>query len=312
MVHQTTDFYLNLDRWGALSTVERDRGRWEARLHGPTARLEALRREAVLGAARSVLPVDQRGRSIPDDILMGEKQPENVPAAIVQAWNYARAIQFVHGWYEAFPWTDAGIAQIGRLLQIPTDEASSSGVADLLALQLQAALVGRQSGGVPLLEISAFYGSLRAAIANDSTYSHLYSIALRVILLQKGYIQILFSPIDPAWFGVGRDPAGSESGLVDPEEQLGVWLDAIVELLIQVGRHAEAGWSQSQSLAARSALQEAILAIAHRQGRVTAGDVLRSTGANRNTVKDNLTRLVEQGILNKQGHKRGTIYFLPS
>jgi len=45
---------------------------------------------------------------------------------------------------------------------------------------------------------------------------------------------------------------------------------------------------------------------------VTAGDVLRSTGANRNTVKDNLTRLVEQGILNKQGHKRGTIYFLPS
>ena len=312
MVTQTTDFYLNLDRWESLSAVERDRGRWEARLHSPVSRLDSVRKDAILAGAASVLPIEVRAKSRLPELLLAEKQPEISDPILLRAWNYGRTVQFIHGWYEAFPWTDAGVNQICRLLQIPADAMEASGAADLLALQLQAALVGRQSGGVPLLEISAFYGTIKNAVLNNGAHPHLYCIALRLMLLQKGYVQVLFGPLEPTWLVPGTVAAPPDTTQVEPEEQLGRWLDEVVDLLIDVGRRAETSWLASRTLASRSALQESILAFAQRHGRVTAGDVLRTTGANRNTVKDNLTRLVQEGVLRKQGHKRGTVYFLPS
>ena len=37
---------------------------------------------------------------------------------------------------------------------------------------------------------------------------------------------------------------------------------------------------------------------------------MATTGANRNTLKDNLRRLVDRGMLERIGSKRGTIYRL--
>jgi predicted HTH transcriptional regulator len=102
--------------------------------------------------------------------------------------------------------------------------------------------------------------------------------------------------------------AGSKPQSNQPEEMLGVWLDEVTELLLDVGSRAQDAWDRAKSLETRTALQETILTLAIQHGRVTAGDVLRATGANRNTVKDNLARLVEEGSLLKHGQKRGTIY----
>ncbi len=92
------------------------------------------------------------------------------------------------------------------------------------------------------------------------------------------------------------------------ETLLGVWLDGVTDLLLDVGRRAEESWTRAKSLEPRTALQETILTLAMQHGRVTAGEILLATGANRNTVKDNLARLVQEGILQKHGQKRGTIY----
>ena len=45
-------------------------------------------------------------------------------------------------------------------------------------------------------------------------------------------------------------------------------------------------------------------------GVVDAGLLIQATGANRNTLKDNLRRLVERGLLEKSGQRRGTRYRL--
>ena len=45
-----------------------------------------------------------------------------------------------------------------------------------------------------------------------------------------------------------------------------------------------------------------------RHGTAEAGLLLRTTGANRNTLKDNLRRLVQAGVLEKMGERRGTRY----
>jgi hypothetical protein len=57
-------------------------------------------------------------------------------------------------------------------------------------------------------------------------------------------------------------------------------------------------------------LQRAILETIRENGTGAAALLMATTGANRNTLKDNLRRLVERGLLERIGSKRGTIYRL--
>ena len=57
-------------------------------------------------------------------------------------------------------------------------------------------------------------------------------------------------------------------------------------------------------------LQRAILDTIRENGTGAASLLMAKTGANRNTLKDNLRRLVDRGLLERSGSKRGTIYRL--
>jgi hypothetical protein len=57
-------------------------------------------------------------------------------------------------------------------------------------------------------------------------------------------------------------------------------------------------------------LQRAILETIRENGTGAASLLMAKTGANRNTLKDNLRRLVDRGLLERIGSKRGTIYRL--
>ena len=59
-------------------------------------------------------------------------------------------------------------------------------------------------------------------------------------------------------------------------------------------------------------LQRSILETVREHGTVNAALLIRATGANRNTLKDNLRKLVDRGVLERTGQKRGTRYRLPS
>jgi len=64
-------------------------------------------------------------------------------------------------------------------------------------------------------------------------------------------------------------------------------------------------------LAALPELAVQIVEHARQHGRVTIGDMVRLTGANRNTLKEHLRRLVSLGHLKQHGARRGTWYGLP-
>jgi len=55
-------------------------------------------------------------------------------------------------------------------------------------------------------------------------------------------------------------------------------------------------------------LQRAILDTIRENGTGAAALLMTATGANRNTLKDNLRRLVDRGLLERTGTKRGTTY----
>jgi len=50
---------------------------------------------------------------------------------------------------------------------------------------------------------------------------------------------------------------------------------------------------------------------ARQHGRVTIGDMIRASGASRNTLKEHFRRLVQQGHLVRHGTGKATWYALP-
>ena len=64
-------------------------------------------------------------------------------------------------------------------------------------------------------------------------------------------------------------------------------------------------------MAALPELAVQILDFARQHGRVTMGDMIKTTGASRNTLKEHFRRVQEQGHLAKHGTGKGTWYSLP-
>lgn len=58
-------------------------------------------------------------------------------------------------------------------------------------------------------------------------------------------------------------------------------------------------------------LSQEIILIARQHGKITLRDVLRITGANRNTIKSHIKALVRAGQLEMLGAGKGTWYKLP-
>lgn len=64
-------------------------------------------------------------------------------------------------------------------------------------------------------------------------------------------------------------------------------------------------------VAALPELSVLILELVREHGRVTISEIVRVSGISRNTVKDHLKSLVEQGHLQLHGAGRGAWYGLP-
>ena len=89
------------------------------------------------------------------------------------------------------------------------------------------------------------------------------------------------------------------------------WIMFFMRALQQQKRRLEKKVEREKLMqAALPELAVTILDHAKEHGRVTIGDVIRATGASRNTLKDYLKRLVEQGHLLQHGKGKGTWYGL--
>ncbi len=63
-------------------------------------------------------------------------------------------------------------------------------------------------------------------------------------------------------------------------------------------------------LAAMPALQLQIVELARERGRITMGEVVKLTGASRNTLKQHFRTLVDKGTIDQRGSGRGVWYTL--
>jgi Fic family protein len=102
----------------------------------------------------------------------------------------------------------------------------------------------------------------------------------------------------------------ARTGVWSGTADLGPWLEFFVTVLDRHRDRAEARLAMERDALEFPPLQREILDAVQEHGTVNAALLLRATGANRNTLKDNLRRLVDRGVLERTGQKRGTRYRL--
>ena len=103
---------------------------------------------------------------------------------------------------------------------------------------------------------------------------------------------------------------GAETKIWTDEADVTPWMSFFVESLQALTLRLQAKVDIESRARELPPLQRAILDTIRETGTGAASLLMAKTGANRNTLKDNLRRLVDRGLLERIGSKRGTIYKL--
>lgn len=136
-----------------------------------------------------------------------------------------------------------------------------------------------------------------------------------LLLLQAGYVYVPYSALESvveqnkeAYYLALRQTQGTirtESPNWQP------WLAFFLRSLAEQVRRLEKKVEREKIvLAAMPELSLKVVEFAREHGRVTIGDAIKLTGANRNTLKQHFRALVERGVLNQHGGGRGVWYDL--
>lgn len=96
------------------------------------------------------------------------------------------------------------------------------------------------------------------------------------------------------------------------EANLAPWIEFFVDSLHALTARLQTKIDMETRARELPPLQRAILDTIRENGMGAAALLMATTGANRNTLKDNLRRLVDRGLLERIGSKRGTVYRLSS
>ncbi len=104
----------------------------------------------------------------------------------------------------------------------------------------------------------------------------------------------------------------AETRIWTGEADLSPWIRFVLEAMDRHRERVEAKIDLERRTLDLTPLQRGILDAVREHGTVAASLLMAATGANRNTLKDNLRRLVDRGVLERLGERRGSIYRLSS
>ncbi len=203
--------------------------------------------------------------------------------------------------------------QIGVVFETATPFDTPPRMEELIAWLAEARELGRLH---PLLVIGIFIVVFLAIHPFHDGNGRLSRILTTTMLLQAGYSYVPYSSLESvieqskeAYYLSLRQTQGtirSETSDWQP------WLLFFLRALQKQKRNLAAKVEREKIvLAALPALAVQIVDHARQHGRVTIGEMVRLSGANRNTLKQHLRRLVELGHLKQYGARKGTWYGLP-
>ncbi|HEX4824518.1 MAG TPA: Fic family protein [Candidatus Polarisedimenticolaceae bacterium] len=208
---------------------------------------------------------------------------------------------------------DAEGRAMGRVLQtLPPRllQEKLDGAVSWLEIELRS---GEQH---PLLVIGAFFVYFTAISPFDRGNGRAARVMVPHLLRRAGFGFIDYASLEGLFEEMRFDYYDAidqaETKIWTEEADLAPWLGFFIGALNTLTSRLQAKLDIEVRSRELPPLQRAILATIREHGTGAASLLIASTGANRNTLKDNLRRLVDRGLLERIGTKRGTFYRLPA
>jgi Fic family protein len=200
---------------------------------------------------------------------------------------------------------------IGRVFQTLPPRLIEEKVEDLLTWLEFELLSGHHH---PVLVIGTFALALLAASPFDKGNGRLGRALSVRLLCRAGYAHMPYASLerileetrDASYDAYDRAESHIWAGKADLEP----WLAYFVGTLEEHVRRVRAVLEVESRALRLSDLQRKILDTIRDHGSVDAALLLAATGASRNTLKDNMRRLVRMGLVDRTGERRGTRYLL--
>jgi len=166
----------------------------------------------------------------------------------------------------------------------------------------------------PVLTIGAFILVFLAASPFEHGNGKLARLLISLLMRRAGYAFMPYASIERVieeLRGEYQEAFSlSQTRIWNGEANLEPWTQFFLEVLTRHRQRVETKVELERGVLSYPPLQQMILEAVREHGTVDAGLLLKATGANRNTLKDNLRRLVDRGVLQKTGERRGTRYCL--
>jgi Fic family protein len=221
------------------------------------------------------------------------------------------------GGYKTLPNSVAAFDDAGQQIAVVFETASPFEtprlMADLIAWLGEAQEIKRLH---PLLIIAIFTVVLLEIHPFQDGNGRLSRVLTTLLLLKAGYAYVPYSSLESVvenskegYYLALRQTQGTIRSAV-PNWQ--PWLIFFLRALQQQKRRlATKVESERLVIAALSELAIQIIDYVRQHGRVTMADMIRATGASRNTLKDHFRNLVEKRYLARHGTGKGSWYSLP-
>jgi Fic family protein len=221
------------------------------------------------------------------------------------------------GEYKSLPNSVAAFDESGRQIGIVFETATPFDTPRLMAELVTWLNEARELRRLhPLLIVAIFVVVFLEIHPFQDGNGRLSRILTTLLLLQAGYAYVPYSSLESV---IEQNKEGYYLALRQTQGTIRTdspnwqpWLLFFMRVMNQQkDRLARKVEREKMVLAALPDLAVQIVDYARQHGRVSMGDVIKTTGASRNTLKEHFRRLVGQGHLAQHGSGKGTWYALP-
>ncbi len=329
-----------------VAAVDEFKGRWQALGRLTPDRFGTLKRTATMESVGSSTRIEGAKLTDPevDALLRGLDVRSFRSRDEEEVAGYAEAMALVFDHFPAMPLTENHLKQLhGVLLKHAHQDARHRGHYKTHENRVEAYDAEGRSLGVifetaspfdtprlmtelvdwtraalddgahhPLLVIAVFVVRLLAIHPFEDGNGRLARILTTLLLMRSGYGYVPYSSleriIEDNKEGYYRSLRSAQRTLDTGETRLGDWVVFLLECLAQQTRVLEQRIVRERRLEETDPLDSTVLELVRDRSRLTVADVVTLTGANRNTVKAHLRRLVAAGHLVLHGRGRGAWY----
>ncbi len=323
MALKTDSLLITPEVLALIAEIDEFKGAWRALGTLAPARLSALRRVATIESIGSSTRIEGSKHSDAEvegflsrlDLKTFASRDEQEVAG------YAQVMETLFAHFDAIDLTENHIVQLHRDLLAFSDKderhrgayETPQRMAELIAWT-RSALIDKSLH--PLLVIAVFTVVFLEIHPFQDGNGRLSRALTTLLLLRSGYAYVPFSSlesvIETSKEGYYLALRQTQKTIRSTEPNWQPWIVYFLRALQQQKRRLEKKIERERTvMGALPELSLQIIDVIKERGRITIGEIVSLTGANRNTVKKHLASLVEARHISQQGVGKGTWYGQP-